>query len=122
MGLPFEPWRHERPWGSFVNLTFDEGWKCKRLTVNPGQAISLQRHLQRMEVWTVAAGLAHTSINGLHSVYLPGDTVTVPVGVIHRLENRSDKPLEVIEVQFGSYLGEDDIERFEDNYGRAGIP
>ena len=118
MDRPSNPWRHDRPWGGYVNLAWDKGWKCKRLTVNPGQAISLQRHLQRMEVWIVASGIATATVNGMRSTRLEGDTVTVPAGVVHRLENLGDAPLEIIEVQLGAYLGEDDIERFEDRYGR----
>ena len=114
-----KPWRHERPWGRFMNLAQDTGWKVKRLTVDPGQALSLQKHSKRMEVWIVAAGCAGVTVGDRDEFLSPGDTVIIPTGAMHRLENRGDGVLEVIEVQLGSYLGEDDIERFEDRYGRA---
>lgn len=112
-------WRHERPWGSFQNLSWDAGWKAKRLTINPGQATSLQRHLQRSEVWTVAAGVAEVTRNNFVSTLIVGDTLFIGAGVVHRIANPGDVTLEIIEVQIGPYLGEDDIERLEDKYGRV---
>lgn len=112
------PWLHERPWGSFVNLAFDTGWKAKRLTINPGQATSLQRHMHRSEVWTVAAGVAEVTRGNFVSTMIVGDTLFIGAGVVHRIANPVDEPLEIIEVQIGDILSEDDIERLADRYGR----
>jgi mannose-1-phosphate guanylyltransferase len=111
-----------RPWGSFTVLEESEGYKIKRLEIKPGAGISLQLHQQRSEHWVVADGEAHVT-RGDEVMTLTRDQSTyIPAGTKHRLENLSDRPLVVIEVQTGRYLGEDDIIRFEDRYGRLPAP
>lgn len=108
-----------RPWGFYELLIDSPTYKVKRLTVNVGSSLSLQRHKHRSEHWIVVSGVA-TVINGdEHLVLYPSQSTYVPQGAKHRLSNFSDSPLELIEVQTGDYLGEDDIERFEDMYGRS---
>ena len=107
-----------RPWGSFTLLEAQPRFQIKRLSVNPGASLSLQRHQHRHEHWVVVSGTA-TVQNGEREFVLHEDESThIPAGAIHRLSNRQETPLELIEVQSGGYLGEDDIERFEDEYGR----
>ena len=108
-----------RPWGYSQEIDIGERFKVKRLVVNPGASLSLQRHANRSEHWVVVRGVA-TVVRGGETLRLDADQSTyIPLGAIHRLENAEDEPLHVIEVQTGDYLGEDDIERFEDVYGRA---
>ena len=107
-----------RPWGSYESLDSGEKFQVKRLTVNPGKKLSLQLHHQRSEHWVVVKGTA-TVTKGEEVFQLKENESTyIPVEVKHRLENATDQPLEIIEVQSGIYLGEDDIERFEDDFGR----
>lgn len=108
-----------RPWGWYESLVAAKGYQVKRIVVDPGASLSLQRHRHRSEHWVVVRGTADV-VNGAHSLRLTENQSTfIPVGCVHRLTNPGPAPLEVIEVQCGSYLGEDDIERFEDSYGRA---
>ena len=111
-----------RPWGSYESLVVGEQFQVKRLTVTPGQTLSLQLHHQRAEHWVVVSGEAHVTRGDEHLVLGPDESTYIPIGMKHRLANLSDEPLEVIEVQSGSYLGEDDIVRFEDVYGREETP
>jgi len=107
-----------RPWGSYESLVVGEQFQVKRLTVTPGQTLSLQLHHHRAEHWVVVSGQAHI-IRGDEQLTLdPDESTYIPIGMKHRLANRGETPLEVIEVQSGSYLGEDDIVRFDDVYGR----
>jgi len=107
-----------RPWGWYESLVQDSGFQVKRLMVKPGGKLSLQMHHQRAEHWTVVRGTAYVTI-GEREFELEHDQSTyIPVGTRHRLENRSETSLEVVEVQTGDYLGEDDIVRFDDQYGR----
>ena len=107
-----------RPWGGYETVDTGPHFQVKRLTVNPGAAISLQLHLRRAEHWVVVKGRARV-IRGDEEFFLDEDESTnVPVGTKHRLENPGTTPLEIIEVQSGSYLGEDDIVRFDDRYDR----
>ena len=107
-----------RPWGSYESLTSGNGFQVKRLIVNPGQQLSLQLHHHRAEHWVVVRGTAKV-VNGDSELILSADQSTyIPLGVKHRLSNPSSEVLELIEVQSGSYLGEDDILRFDDVYGR----
>jgi mannose-1-phosphate guanylyltransferase/mannose-6-phosphate isomerase len=108
-----------RPWGSFEVLTAGDRYQVKRLVVHPGSKLSLQSHRHRAEEWVVANGTAEVTLGDDHLVVGEGETVSVAVGQRHRLANPGQIPLVVIEVQLGSYLGEDDIERFEDEYGRS---
>jgi mannose-1-phosphate guanylyltransferase/mannose-6-phosphate isomerase len=111
-----------RPWGSYESLVIGEQFQVKRLTVTPGQTLSLQLHHHRAEHWVVVSGEA-TINRGDDQLRLgPDESTYIPVGMKHRLANRAAVPLEVIEVQSGSYLGEDDIVRFDDEYGREETP
>ena len=110
--------RVARPWGSFELLDRGERFQVKRLTVIPGAAISLQLHHHRAEHWVVVRGTARVTKGSEEFVLTENESTYIPVGTRHRLENPGTVPLEVIEVQSGSYLGEDDIVRFEDHYGR----
>ena len=109
---------HKTPWGSYQVLDSGPGYKIKRLTVESGQALSLQIHTQRDERWMVAKGVATVTKGEQHLILHIGGTVFIPFGTIHRLTNNSDIRLELIEIQYGDYLGEDDIVRLEDRYGR----
>ena len=109
-----------RPWGSYESLIVGDGFQVKRIVVNPGQQLSLQMHHHRAEHWVVVRGTAEV-VNGDDTLLLKEDQSTyIPIGAKHRLTNPGEFPLELIEVQSGSYLGEDDIVRFEDVYGRSG--
>jgi len=111
----------ERPWGSYTVLedATAEGFKVKRLTVTPGSRLSYQRHSRRAEHWFVVAGTATVTIDDVESEVPTGAAVDVPLGAAHRIENRGDVPMIFVEVQQGDYLGEDDIERLADDYGRV---
>ncbi len=108
-----------RPWGSFQSLNRGEGFQVKRLTVNPGAKISLQKHRHRAEHWVVVSGNALVTRDHEQRLLKENESIDIPLGAMHRLENPGDIPLIVIEVQTGSYLGEDDIVRIEDTYGRV---
>jgi mannose-1-phosphate guanylyltransferase / mannose-6-phosphate isomerase len=108
----------QRPWGSYTVLEEETDFKMKRITVRPGQSLSLQRHQHRSEHWIVVSGTA-TVIRGDEEITVSKNQSTyIPIGSKHRLENRGRIPLQMIEVQVGEYLNEDDIERFDDVYGR----
>ncbi len=108
----------ERPWGSYTVLEEGPGYKIKKITVSPGARISLQSHTKRSEHWVVVSGIA-TVIKGVEEIEIKTNESTfIPVGVKHRLSNTRAEPLEIIEVQNGEYVGEDDIERFDDDYKR----
>ncbi len=109
-----------RPWGSFVSLGKSDGWQVKRIAVKPGGRLSLQSHVYRAETWVVVQGEALATLDGHQHRLAVGDKIDIPAGAVHRLENPGRTPLEVIEVQRGPYLGEDDIQRLSDVYGRAG--
>ena len=111
-----------RPWGSYTVLEENGHYKIKRIEIKPGGSISLQRHRQRSEHWVVADGEARVTRGEEVLVLKTNESTYIPAGTIHRLENVGEKTLVVIEVQTGDYLGEDDIERFEDRYGRAIAP
>jgi mannose-1-phosphate guanylyltransferase/mannose-6-phosphate isomerase len=108
-----------RPWGNYAVLEEDpDGFKIKRIEVAPGARLSLQSHKQRSEHWVVVSGTA-TVTNGEEIITVRKNQSTyIPVGTKHRLENRGSEPLHIVEIQVGNYLGEDDIQRYEDNYGR----
>lgn len=108
-----------RPWGSYTVLEEDQdGFKLKRIEVAPGARLSLQSHNHRSEHWVVVAGTA-TVTNGDEVITVQKNQSTyIPIGTKHRLENLGDDPLHIVEIQVGDYLGEDDIQRYEDNYGR----
>lgn len=107
-----------RPWGSYEGIDLSDRFQVKRITVNPGAELSLQKHFHRAEHWVVVRGTALVT-RGEETILLREDESTyISLGTVHRLENPGKIPLELIEVQSGSYLGEDDIVRLEDNYGR----
>ena len=110
--------RTVRPWGWYETVSDCPGNKIKRIGVLPGQQISLQKHHQRAEHWVVVAGVAHVTL-GDRVFNLPtGGHCDIAVGQVHRLANQTADPVEIVEVQFGDYLGEDDIVRLQDDYGR----
>jgi len=111
--------RTYRPWGYSQEVDQGERFKVKRLVVKPGASLSLQRHTKRAEHWVVVKGRARVTCGEDVSVLGADESTYIPLGEIHRLENPGTEPLHVIEVQTGNYLGEDDIERFEDIYGRT---
>ena len=111
--------RSFRPWGRYINIEKGESWQVKQLEIKPKSSISLQMHHHRSEHWIVVKGTAKVEINEKHYLLKTNESIFVPLGAKHRLTNPSEEPLIIIEVQSGLYLGEDDIIRFEDNYGRA---
>lgn len=108
-----------RPWGSYDSIDMGERFQVKRIMVKPGAKLSLQMHHHRAEHWIVVSGTALVTIGDKETMLSENESTYIPIGVTHRLENPGVLPLEMIEVQSGSYLGEDDIVRFEDNYGRS---
>lgn len=106
------------PWGFCTVLGFGKGYKMKRIVVNPGEVLSLQMHYHRSEHWIVIGGTAKVTIGKIEQLVHENESIFVPQTVMHRLENPGKLPLQIIEVQNGSYLGEDDIVRFSDKYGR----
>ncbi len=109
-----------RPWGSYDSLDAGERFQVKRLTINPGASISLQLHHRRAEHWVVVAGTAQITRGEEVFLLEENQSTYIPIGTKHRIENPGTVPVHIIEVQSGSYLGEDDIVRFEDRYGREG--
>ena len=116
-----EEWKsptEERPWGSFKILDEKKEYKIKELTVNPGARLSLQSHSKREETWVVLEGEATVTINEMTFTKIKNETIHIPQGAKHRLENKHDSILKVIEIQTGIYFGEDDITRYDDDFGR----
>lgn len=113
------PMFDERPWGSFTVLDRGAGFQVKRIEVLPGKRLSYQKHAQRAEHWFVVAGTAKVTLDGKDILVKTGEAVDIAVGAAHRVENPSENEnLIFIEVQQGAYLGEDDIVRLEDDFGR----
>ena len=108
----------ERPWGSFTVLDEGEGYKVKRIEVKPHKRLSYQRHAQRAEHWFVVAGVALAAVDGRDIRVETGEALDIPLGAAHRVENPGDELLVLVEVQRGAYLGEDDIVRLQDDFGR----
>jgi mannose-6-phosphate isomerase-like protein (cupin superfamily) len=112
-----------RPWGSFTILDEGGDYKVKRIEVLPGKRLSYQRHKHRNEHWYVVRGIAKVTLNGREILVRSGESVDIERATAHRVENpESDQMLVFIETQTGEYFGEDDIERLEDDFGRAGEP
>jgi mannose-1-phosphate guanylyltransferase/mannose-6-phosphate isomerase len=109
-----------RPWGSYESLSFGDRFQVKRIVVNPGKVLSLQFHHHRAEHWVVVRGTAKITVNGEVRLLGEDQSTYIPLGTVHRMENPGRIPLEIVEVQTGAYLGEDDIVRLEDSYGRKG--
>jgi mannose-6-phosphate isomerase-like protein (cupin superfamily) len=108
-----------RPWGRYTVLLEEEGFKVKRIEVLPGKRLSLQRHGRRSEHWHVVKGTARVTVGEGDRDLEPGESVDIPTGEKHRVENVGGELLLFVEIQRGDYLGEDDIERFEDDFGRV---
>ena len=109
----------ERPWGSFTVLDEGEGFKVKRIEVLPEKRLSYQKHAHRAEHWFVVEGTAKITLDGAEIIKTAGEAIDIPLGAAHRVENPGDELMIFIEVQRGDYLGEDDIVRFEDDFGRS---
>ena len=109
-----------RPWGGYQTLEEGPGYKVKRLVVEPGHRFSLQKHRRRAEHWVIVSGSAKVTVGRRSRRLRPREAVTVPRGAWHRAENVGRVPVVIVEVQYGSYLGEDDIVRRQDDYGRIG--
>lgn len=116
---PESPLFDRRPWGSFTVLDEGAGYKVKRIEVLAGKRLSYQKHAQRAEHWVVVQGQAKITLDGREIILGVGETVDIDIGTAHRVENPGQERLVFIEVQRGSYLGEDDITRLEDDFGRA---
>ena len=112
-------YKETRPWGSFENLLDTEYCKVKEIVIKKGGRPSYQYHYKRSEVWTIVQGEATVTLDGQEKVYKKGEAVIVPLGMAHRVENKQQEDLKFIEVQTGTYFGEDDIVRLEDDYGRT---
>ena len=111
--------RTQRPWGWYETVSDVAGHKIKRIGVLPGQRISLQKHRQRSEHWVVVQGTARVTLGTDTFELTVGQHCDIALGQVHRLSNATSAPVEIIEVQFGAYLGEDDIVRLDDDYGRV---
>jgi mannose-6-phosphate isomerase len=111
--------RTERPWGWYESVTEQPGYKVKRIGVHPGARLSLQKHAQRAEHWVVVRGTGRVTIDAREFDLQVGEHCDIAIGQVHRLANLGSAALEIVEVQFGSYLGEDDIVRLQDDFGRV---
>ncbi|WP_119329124.1 phosphomannose isomerase type II C-terminal cupin domain [Cysteiniphilum halobium] len=109
---------YERPWGTYRTIELASGYQVKVITVNPGGQLSLQKHFKRAEHWVVVKGSPTFTIGDTKKMYHTNDHVYIEKEEIHRMENTTNSPCEIVEVQIGSYLGEDDIVRLEDIYNR----
>jgi mannose-6-phosphate isomerase len=111
----------ERPWGNYTVIDDDApDHKVKRMVVLPGKRLSYQRHAKRSEHWFIVSGTATVTLEGVEHTLGPGQSIDIPLGGAHRIANGGDTDLVFIEVQHGTYFGEDDIVRLEDDYGRIG--
>ena len=108
-----------RPWGTFTVLDEGDTFKVKRIEVLPGKRLSYQKHAQRAEHWVVVEGTARVTLDDRDIIVEKGGAIDIPIGSAHRVENPGDDLLVFIEVQRGSYFGEDDIIRLQDDFGRA---
>ena len=108
-----------RPWGTFTVLDEADGFKVKRIEVLPGKRLSYQKHAQRAEHWMVVRGTAKVTLDEREIIVTAGEAIDIAIGAAHRVENSGAETLVFIEVQRGGYLGEDDIVRLQDDFGRA---
>jgi mannose-1-phosphate guanylyltransferase len=108
-----------RPWGSYDSVDNGERFQVKRITVKPGAKLSLQMHHHRAEHWVVVSGTATVRLGDTVKLVTENESVYIPIATVHSLENPGKVDLELIEIQTGSYLGEDDIVRLDDKYGRV---
>ncbi len=111
----------ERPWGNFTVLDEADGYKVKRIEVLPGKRLSYQKHAQRAEHWFIVAGTAKVTLDGKDIFLKPGEFIDIAIGEAHRVENPGKDTVVFIEVQRGGYLGEDDIVRLQDDFGRTQV-
>jgi mannose-6-phosphate isomerase len=109
----------QRPWGTFTVLDEGASYKVKRIEVYPLKRLSYQKHAQRAEHWMIVGGQAKVTLNGVIVVLSVGETIDIPIGAAHRIENIGSENLTFIEIQRGNYLGEDDIQRLQDDFGRV---
>ncbi|MDQ2856257.1 MAG: phosphomannose isomerase type II C-terminal cupin domain [Acidobacteriota bacterium] len=109
----------QRPWGTFTVIDEGKDFKVKRIEVLPGKRLSYQKHAQRAEHWVVIQGTARVTLNDQEVAVPSGEAIDIPVGAAHRVENPGTELLVFIEVQRGNYLGEDDIVRLQDDFGRT---
>lgn len=109
----------ERPWGTFTVLDEADGFKVKRIEVLPGKRLSYQKHAQRAEHWVVVQGTAKVTLDDRDIIVAAGEAIDIAIGSAHRVENPGSDTLVFIEVQRGGYLGEDDIVRLQDDFGRV---
>lgn len=112
--------RVSKPWGHYEILHGELGFQVKRIQVNPGCRLSLQKHAKRSERWTIVKGRGKAAVNDEEIPVEVGSALEVPLGAVHRMSNTGEAPLVFIEVMLGDYLGEDDIVRLEDDYDRCG--
>ena len=113
--------RSERPWGNYTVLSDNApDHKVKCIVVHPGKRLSYQKHAKRAEHWFIVAGVAQVTLDGTKIAVPAGQAIDIPLGSAHRVGNEGDVDVVLIEVQHGTYFGEDDIERLEDDYGRVG--
>ena len=113
------PKTERRPWGTFTVLDEGVNYKVKRIEVLPGKRLSYQKHAQRAEHWVVVLGTAKVTLDDREIILTVGEAIDIAVGSAHRVENSGDDLLIFIEVQRGNYLGEDDIVRLQDDFGRT---
>lgn len=116
--IDISPKFDRRPWGTFTVLDEADSFKVKRIEVLPGKRLSYQKHAQRAEHWFVVQGTAKVTLDDRDIIVAPGESIDIPVGSAHRIENAGNDLLVFIEVQRGVYLGEDDIIRLQDDFGR----
>lgn len=109
---------YTRPWGTYETLRIEKNYQVKELTINPGGRLSLQKHFRRAEHWVVVEGTPTLTVDNQTQVYQVNQSIYIPKQAVHRIENFGTSPAKIIEVQIGDYLGEDDIVRLEDVYGR----
>ncbi|MDX2044157.1 MAG: phosphomannose isomerase type II C-terminal cupin domain [Acidobacteriota bacterium] len=121
MTITNSPKYDERPWGTFTVLDEADGYKVKRIEVLPGKRLSYQKHAQRAEHWFIVAGTAKVTLDGKDIFLKPGEYVDIAIGSAHRIENPGEETVIFIEVQRGGYLGEDDIVRLQDDFGRSQV-
>lgn len=110
---------YERPWGSYQTLTLENKYQVKLICVKSQEALSLQKHQQRSEHWIVVEGFPTITIDDVIKTYKANDHVFIPINSVHRIANHENEVAKIIEIQLGDYLGEDDIIRIEDIYGRG---
>lgn len=110
---------YTRPWGTYQTIALADNYQVKIITINPGGRLSLQKHSKRSEHWVIVIGSPTVTIDDAIQIYQANDHVFIPIGTSHRIENLADTPVIVIETQCGTYLGEDDIIRLDDVYGRV---